>query len=254
MHADRGALVEGANAADILRYLRHEMGHVVNYAYKLYEETQWQRLFGDIDQPYEEEYRPRPWSRDFVRHLPGWYAQKHPDEDWAETFAVWLTPGCDWRRAYASSPVALAKLEYCDRTLARLRETAPLVVVEDADEDVGDLPYSLDQFYGQPVAPEAEPPTDLGEALREICEHLGPVAPEGARPLAELLRRIERKLPAEVYRWTGRFPEHTRPLLRRLAEQAEQAGLSYPAGRELEAGLALAALVTALAMHHVSKP
>ena len=51
------------------------------------------RLFGSITQPYREEYRPQPFSRRFVRHLPGWYAQKHPDEDWAETFAVWMTPG-----------------------------------------------------------------------------------------------------------------------------------------------------------------
>src|SRR5262249_44239995 len=109
MHAKRVGFVEGADPADILRYLRHEMGHVFNYAYKLYEEPEWVRLFGDINQDYEEEYQPNPWSRKFVRHLPGWYAQKHPDEDWAETFAVWLTPGLDWRKSYAKAPTALAK-------------------------------------------------------------------------------------------------------------------------------------------------
>jgi hypothetical protein len=251
LHADRAGFVEGAGAADVLRYLRHEMGHVVNYAYKLYEAPEWVKLFGDIEQPYEEEYRPRPWSRDFVRHLPGWYAQKHPDEDWAETFAVWLTPGCDWRRAYASSPVALAKLEYCDRTMARLRERDPLVVVEEQDEDVGALSYSLEQFYGDLAPGDGDLSADLRDALQEVCEHLEPVAPGGGRPLADLLRRVERKLPAEVYRWTGHFPERTRRLLRRLAAHAEKAGLAYPAGRELEAGVAVAALVTALAMNHV---
>src|SRR5262249_44127949 len=30
LHAERGGLVEGAGPADILRYLRHEMGHVFN--------------------------------------------------------------------------------------------------------------------------------------------------------------------------------------------------------------------------------
>jgi hypothetical protein len=248
LHADRGGFIEGASAADVLRYLRHEMGHVVNYAYQLYEEAEWKRLFGDIEQPYEEEYRPRPWSRDFVRHLPGWYAQKHPDEDWAETFAVWLTPGCDWRRAYASSPKALAKLEYCDRTMARLRDADPRVVVEEQDEDVGDLSYSLEQFYGGLAPGEESLPDDLREALREVCEHLGPA---GTRPLADLLRRVERKLLAEVYRWTGHFPERTRLLLRRLTAQAERDGLAYPARRDLEAGVAVTALVTALAMNHV---
>jgi hypothetical protein len=92
LHEQRVGHVEGLSRADILRYLRHEMGHVVNYAYKLYEREEWVRLFGSITQPYLEEYLPSPFSRRYVRHLPGWYAQKHPDEDWSETFAVWMTP------------------------------------------------------------------------------------------------------------------------------------------------------------------
>src|SRR5947207_6748992 len=120
LHAERRGHVEGTSRADILRYLRHEMGHVINYAYLLYEQEEWIKLFGSITQPYEEEFRPEPFSRRFVRHLPGWYAQKHPDEDWAETFAVWMTPGRDWRSEYADWPQALAKLEYCDRTMKAL--------------------------------------------------------------------------------------------------------------------------------------
>src|SRR5581483_4341810 len=115
LHEERAGFVEGVGRADILRYLRHEMGHVVNYAYQLYDLPEWVTLFGSITQPYEEEYRPQPFSRRFVQHLPGHYAQKHPDEDWAETFAVWMTPGRDWRREYADWPAALAKLEFCDR-------------------------------------------------------------------------------------------------------------------------------------------
>ncbi len=115
LHAERVGHVEGFDRADILRYLRHEMGHVVNYAYRLYDDEEWVKQFGSITQPYSEEYRPEPFSRRYVRHLPGWYAQKHPDEDWAETFAVWMTPGLDWRRQYGGWPVAAAKLAYCER-------------------------------------------------------------------------------------------------------------------------------------------
>jgi hypothetical protein len=147
LHAAHGGFVEGNDTSDVLRYLRHEMGHVYNYAHKLYELPEWIRLFGDINRPYEEEYQPRPFSPDFVRHLPGWYAQKHPDEDWAETFAVWLTPGMDWRVAYAAAPLALAKVEFCDRLMAQLRDQPPVVVIEEADEDIGALSYSLEQFY-----------------------------------------------------------------------------------------------------------
>ena len=59
------------------------MGHVVNYAYRLYDDEEWVKLFGSMTQPYLEDYRPSPFSRRYVRHLPGWYAQKHPDEDWS---------------------------------------------------------------------------------------------------------------------------------------------------------------------------
>ncbi len=149
LHAERTGHVEGVGRADLLRYLRHEMGHVVNYAYRLYEREDWVKLFGSMTQPYLEEYRPEPFSRRFVRHLPGWYAQKHPDEDWAETFAVWMTPGLDWRAEYAGWPEALAKLEYCDRADGAARATATRLVTDDElDEDVGELDYSLDEYYG----------------------------------------------------------------------------------------------------------
>src|SRR5690242_16808198 len=63
LHAERSGFVEGTGRADILRYLRHEMGHVVNYAYQLYEQQEWVKHFGSISQPYVEEYRPTPFSR-----------------------------------------------------------------------------------------------------------------------------------------------------------------------------------------------
>src|SRR5436190_23256411 len=72
LHAEWAGLVEGVSPDDVLRYLRHEVGHVINYAYLLYERADWQRVFGDINHAYEEEYRPRHFSRDYVRHLPGW--------------------------------------------------------------------------------------------------------------------------------------------------------------------------------------
>ena len=90
--------------AEAMRYMRHECGHAVNYAFTLYERPEWRSTFGPFSRPYRERYRADPFSRAFVRHILGWYAQKHPDEDFAETFAVWLTPGLDWRATYAGWP------------------------------------------------------------------------------------------------------------------------------------------------------
>src|ERR1044071_1147702 len=114
------------------------MGHVVNYAYKLYDREDWVKLFGAITQPYLDEYRPEPWSRRHVVHLPGWYAQKHPDEDWAETFAVWMTPGRDWRAEYAAWPDALAKLAFCDALVREIAALDPPVTDDELDEDIGE--------------------------------------------------------------------------------------------------------------------
>jgi hypothetical protein len=254
LHAERTGHVEGLGRADLLRYLRHEMGHVVSYAYKLYEDEDWVKLFGSMTQPYREEYRPEPFSRRHVRHLPGWYAQKHPDEDWAETFAVWVTPGFDWRAEYAGWPVALSKLEHCDRVLAALADRDPLVTDDELDEDVGEIQYSLEQYYGSQPLQEDLPP-GLDGALRSIFEDLGrredlsTDAPR--RPAADLIRRLARDLPADVYRWTGHFPERTRVILEGLARRAEELQQVYPADREMPAVVAITTLVTALAMNHV---
>src|SRR5207302_1575206 len=103
--------------------------------------------FGSMTRPYEEEYRPRPFSREYVHHLPGWYAQKHPDEDWSETFAVWMTPGIDWRTQYAKWPGALRKLEYCDRVMRDVLDREPVITNVALDQDVTSLGLSLEQFY-----------------------------------------------------------------------------------------------------------
>ena len=255
LHARRSGHVEGSDPPDILRYLRHEMGHVVNYAYRLYDTPEWVEHFGPITRPYVEEYRPEPFSRRFVRHLPGWYAQKHPDEDWAETFAVWMTPGRDWRAEYADWPVALAKLRYCDRTMATLADREPIVTAEDLDLDVSEIGRSIDQFYAGPAGPPEPLPPGLDGALGAIFEDLGNLKdapPDAPRKLASaLIGRLERDLAAAVFRWTGHVPERTVPLLRHLADRADRLHLLYPEHPEARAAVALTCLVTTLAMNHV---
>jgi hypothetical protein len=257
LHAERVGHVEGFDRADILRYLRHEMGHVVNYAYRLYDEEEWVKQFGSITQPYGEEYRPEPFSRRYVRHLPGWYAQKHPDEDWSETFAVWMTPGLDWRKEYGGWPVAAAKLAYCDRILTTVREHDPVVTAADLDEDVAEIEYSLDHYYRDKPDARGDMPPGLDGALLAIFEDL---RPEGGSSLDEplapadaLIRRLESELMANVFRWTGHFPERTRVLIRFLAERAGHLEQGYLRSREVSAIVALTTLVTGLAMNYVQR-
>ncbi len=254
VHAERHGHVEGDSPQEILRYLRHEMGHVVNYGYRLYDEEEWVEHFGSITQPYEEEYRPELFSRDFVQHLPGWYAQKHPDEDWSETFAVWMTPGRDWRAEYADWPKALRKLEYCDRAMSCLADHDPVVTTIERDEDVGGLGYSLDQYYDGSLEKSLKLPPGLDGALRAIFDDLNLAQDQRAgerRPAADLISRLERDLMVNVYRWTGHFPERTRLLVRHLADRAGELQQVYPADKESQVTVAITTLVTALAMNAV---
>jgi hypothetical protein len=250
LQAEQACHVEGGNGAkDILRYLRHEMGHVVNYAYRLHEAKDWIERFGPMDRPYVEEYRPKPFSREYVHHLPGWYAQKHPDEDWAETFAVWITPGRDWRTEYAKWPGALRKLEYCDRAMKEVLGREPVTTSTELDEDVASLNISLEQFYGASGKLEESRVGELDAMLRTVFADPG----AGSVRLAasDLIRRAERDLPASVFQWTGHLPERTKTLLDDLASRADVLELTYDVEEEIRLAIALTSLVTTLAMNWV---
>jgi hypothetical protein len=116
--------VEGGTRRECMRILRHETGHVVQNAFRLQRRRRWQELFGRSSTHYPRYYRPNPASKNYVQHLRLWYAQSHPDEDFAETFAVWLKPRSDWKKRYAGWS-ALRKLEYVDEVSARNCRAAP---------------------------------------------------------------------------------------------------------------------------------
>ena len=114
--------VEGGSAESAMRILRHEAGHAIDTAYRLRRRKRWREIFGPASLPYPDTYRARPGSRRYVQHLGEWYAQAHPCEDFAETFAVWLKPNSSWRRTYAQWP-AFHKLEFVDELLENVRGT-----------------------------------------------------------------------------------------------------------------------------------
>lgn len=252
----KGGIVEGTSDDDILRYLRHEMGHVVNYAYRLYETEEWSLLFGPMARPYTEEYRAIPFSPDFVRHLPGNYAQKHPDEDWAETFAVWMDAGLDWRALFGDAPGALKKLEYSDRVCTEIRERDPLVSDNTLDEDVSTIRLTVEEFYRDGGPAEVLVPRSLDGDLRGIfAPSTMPPTVEGARmgSAAALLKRQQDALSVTVFRWTSVDPSVIRPILGHLIKRAKDMNLSYPLAERDTVLIHVSAFLTTLAMNYVYK-
>lgn len=140
--------VEGGNANWLMRILRHEAGHAIDTAFRLRRRKEWRKLFGSSTKPYPEVYKPRPASRNFVLHLGHWYAQSHPTEDFAETFAVWLQPRSRWRRDYRNWPVS-RKLEYVDALMGELKGRKAVVRTRAVMEPLADNRRTLRQHYEQ---------------------------------------------------------------------------------------------------------
>lgn len=138
---------EGETEVECMKLLRHETGHAINYAYRLFRKSRWRELFGRMSHPYDpHRYVMRPYSKQYVVHLRGNYAQAHPDEDFAETFSVWMTPGLDWRKKYAGWG-ALRKLEYVDHLMKSIADRPPEVTRGQRLWDANKMRSTLENYY-----------------------------------------------------------------------------------------------------------
>ena len=193
--------VEGGEHEWGMRILRHEAGHAIDNAFRLRLRRQRRAVFGSPSEPYPEFYTPKPYSKSFVLHLDAWYAQSHPDEDFAESFAVWLTPHSQWRQRYAGWP-ALRKLEYMDQLMSTLRGVAPRV---DNPVEVDALPslrLTLRQHYrAKRRHYGVDYPNFYDRDLRRIFSD----EPQfnGNPTAAQFIGRIRRPVRKAVARWTG---------------------------------------------------
>ena len=233
---------------DIAMYLRHEAGHAFNYAYKLYDDPKWQQAFGDFRKPYREDYRPQPFSRRYVVHISGWYAQKHPDEDFAETFAVYLTPGFDWRKHYKGWS-ALKKLEFVDELVQRLGRTPPTVQLAEKDLSVEEMEETVLDHYRQKDLEEKvdlELRDQLDQLLWQIFE-----APGTSSSSAEQWIRADRQtLIQAVVTYAGVTRPVVRAVVDHLIERAGVLNLTVWPERSGQYLSKLTALVTALVVKY----
>jgi hypothetical protein len=138
--------VEGASESECMRILRHEAGHAIDNAFRLHARRNWTNTFGSYRVPYPEWYQPQPGSRDYVFNLDAWYAQAHPAEDFAESFAVWLKQGTHWRRRYEGWG-AQRKLEYVDALMTKLASKSPRRLARHEVEALPSLKKTLRDHY-----------------------------------------------------------------------------------------------------------
>jgi Putative zinc-binding metallo-peptidase len=156
--------VEGGNVNWMMRILRHEVGHAIDTAYRLRRRARWREIFGPASLPYPDSYRARPGSRRYVQHLGEWYAQSHPTEDFAETFAVWLKPNSDWRRTYAHWP-AWEKLRFVDEIMRDIATQPQLVRSRVHIEPLSDNRRTLAQHYREKLARQNDWRSEAADGL-----------------------------------------------------------------------------------------
>jgi len=211
--------VEGGTEDWCLKILRHEVGHAIDNAYRLRRLRRWNRVFGKASEPYPDFYRPRPFSKHFVHHLGAWYAQSHPVEDFAETFAVWLKPRSGWRTRYAGWP-ALKKLQFVDGLMEELRDQPTKVRTRSHVEPLRTERKTLREHYE-----ERRSYYGIGEP-HEFDRDLGRLfATKQARPhgrsAAAFLRRVRARLRRDVADWTGEYMYTIDQVLGDMIERCE---------------------------------
>ena len=235
---------------EIMMYLRHEAGHAFNYAYKLHRTPEWKQLFGPYRRPYRENYRPVLFSKDYVRYLPGWYAQKHPDEDFSETFAVWLTPRSNWRRKYRGWG-AMAKLRYMDRIARELGNADPLRKRGEPDITVAEMEMTVGEFYRRTTEQTPLLDVNLDGDLAAILK--GSKKSKSAEAAEPFLKKHRKALVDQITLWTAM----QRPLVRKLMESIEkrsgELGLLIDRKKEAEQLSELTVFVTTLVMNHLAR-
>lgn len=215
--------VEGGSDRWCMQLMRHESAHALDSAYQLHRRSDWRRVFGRWGAPYAPHYHPRPYSKRFVRHLELWYAQSHPAEDYAETFAVWLDPASRWRTRYRGWP-ALEKLAYVDELMAEIAGAPQKVRSRELLEPIFELETTLREYYEDKHRRYG---SELRQAYDRDLKRLFPPPPAGKRgqSAALVLRSMRPEIRRLVAHSTGEYQYTVDRVLSRMIERSKELGL-----------------------------
>lgn len=240
--------VEGDTKQWFMRLMRHEAGHAYSFAYRLNRKKKWQQNFGLASTKETDTYRPRPYSRSYVLHLDDWYAQSHPDEDFAETFAVWLTPDLDWRERYRGWN-ALRKLEYVDELMQSIAGKQPVHQPKFRASEFNFLDVKLKDFYAQKrQIYEESYPDFYDKDLRRIFS--GSPGESGCAKASRTLKSYRRQILSSVCLWTNEKKYTVNQLLAKLIKRCDELDLHVKSG-DVAFPLHVTSYITTLVMNYL---
>lgn len=243
--------VEGGDTEWFMKLLRHEAGHCFEHCYKFSKRKKWSEVFGSPNLDYQPEtYRPQPYSKSYVKHLERWYAQAHPDEDFAETFAVWLTPLIDWKKEYQKWPLALAKLNYVDRLAGesiKLKNTSEKGRPPSA---VAQLTSTLEKYYQKRRRENADEYPDFYDSdLKKIFDGDSGLIKRDFSA-SRFMQRHRKAVVATVAWATSERKFTIDALVKRLAERCEQLDLKLGKS-ETQTTMEVASFLTSLVKNYL---
>jgi hypothetical protein len=216
----RMGFVEGATKDWCLRILRHEIGHALDHAYGLHRRRRWQKLFGPSSRRYPRYYRPNPYSRRHVQHLEYWYAQSHPDEDFAETFAVWLAHPKVWRTRYKGWP-ALRKLEYVDELMAGIAGEWPEKRTRNVLDPASRMFKTLREYYAEKRHKvEGSWPSVYDRDIKKLFTDKERYSDREAA--SAFIRRVRVEMLKELIPWLGEHSYHLEHVVFEMIERCKE--------------------------------
>ena len=248
LELDQMIEVEGGTPEWCMRILRHEAGHAIENAFRLRRLRSRQQVFGRSSDPYPRYYSPKPYSRSFVRHLDVWYAQSHPDEVFAETFAVWLTPDSTWADRYKGWPV-LKKLKYVDGLMNELVDVRPKVVTTEEIDPLSELKKTLREHYERKrkhygIERSSLYDPDLKRLFSDAPVHADKLS------AATFLNRFRKEVRRKVAAWTGEYQYTIDQVLEDMIQRCRQLHLRLPFAEE-QAKLDFTILLTVHTMNYL---
>ena len=223
--------VEGGTEAWCMRIMRHEAGHAYDTAFRLHRRKQYKEVFGNYHAPYPDTYRPKPHSKNYVQHLEPCYAQSHPSEDFAETFAVWLNPRSSWRKNYDGWR-ALKKIELVESLMDKIAGTNAKVRSRAKVDSIKQIKTTLREHYAQrhqryEVSGKNNFDYDLKKLFSQFAKSRKTVT------AASFLQKNCGEMTRLVANWTGEYRYNISQLLREMIERCRE--LELRAGGNVQA-------------------
>ena len=240
--------VEGGTKSWCMQILRHEAGHAIDTAFRLHQRKKYKTIFGNYHDPYPDYYRPKPGSKSYVLHLEPWYAQSHPSEDFAETFAVWLNPRSNWRKQYAGWR-ALKKIEFIDSLMSDIQGKAPKLKSRAKVDPTNRIKKTLREHYAERHARYGiECPQSFDHDLAKLFSQF--TKSRTCKSAATFLQKNRAQLSRTVSQWTGEYRYNINQVLREMIERCREMDL-YAIGDEQQLKQNAAVMLTVHTMNYL---